>query len=188
MKLPSPFAISFCLLRYATSRPTLTSQPSENINGRHDTQDRIFGQIETTAAFKDLVKVIANLDEYEGDENSARQALVDANLEGEGFEIEESCYNYRSDTVNEIIKVAKKHKIDLVTTLTEGGMSNPGTIRFVRDGHASFELPTMDGKVSVNSDVIAKLKSRGMTTLDELDTSSTTSRLKISPNSRSRTK
>ena len=129
-----------------------------------------FGQIETTAAFKDLVKVIANLDEYEGDENSARQALVDANLEGEGFEIEESCYNYRSDTVNEIIKVAKKHKIDLVTTLTEGGMSNPGTIRFVRDGHASFELPTMDGKVSVNSDVIAKLKSRGMTTLDELDT------------------
>jgi hypothetical protein len=48
-------------------------------------------------------------------------------------------------------------------------MQDPGTIRFVRNGFASFELPTLNGEVAVTSEVIAKLKARGKTTLDDLD-------------------
>lgn len=128
-----------------------------------------FGRIETTEAFKGLVEALAKLDKYEGDKNAARQALVEANLEGEGFKIDEDCYNYRGDAVEEIIKAAKKHKIDLVAKITSGGYEDAGSIRFVRDGHASFELPIMNGEVAVTSAVVAKLKQRGLTTLDQLD-------------------
>jgi hypothetical protein len=128
-----------------------------------------FGEIKTTAAFKALVGALTKLDDYEDDANSARQALVDANLEGKGFKIEEYSYNYRSDALEEIIKVAKAHKIDLVATITEGGQYDPGTIRFVRNGHASFELPVMNYEPALTSEVIEKLKKRGITTIDQLD-------------------
>jgi hypothetical protein len=128
-----------------------------------------FGRIESTDAFKALVGALAKLDAYEGDTNAARQALVDANLEGEGFKINEEMYNYRSDALGEIVKVARKHKIDLVAKVTAGGMDDQGTIQFVRGGLASFELPVMGDTVMVSSEVIAKLKARGLTTLDQLD-------------------
>ncbi len=128
-----------------------------------------FGCIESTEAFKALVGALAKLDTYEEDTNAARQALVDANLEGEGFKINEEMYNYRTDAVKGVIDVAKKYKIDLVSRVTAGGMDDQGTIQFVRGGHASFELPIMNNEVMVSSEVIAKLKKRNLTTLDQLD-------------------
>lgn len=128
-----------------------------------------FGCIESTEAFKALVGALAKLDTYEDDTNAARQALVDANLEGEGFKIDEEMYNYRTDAVKGVIDVAKKYKIDLVSKVTAGGMDDQGTIQFVRGGHASFELPIMNNEVMVSSEVIAKLKKRNLTTLDQLD-------------------
>jgi hypothetical protein len=128
-----------------------------------------FGQIESTEAFKALVGALTKFQSYEGDSNSARQALVDANLAGEGFKLDEELYDYYEDPLKELIKVAQKYKIDLVAKVTEGGMQDPGTIRFVRNGFASFELPTLNGEVAVTSEVIAKLKARGKTTLDDLD-------------------
>jgi hypothetical protein len=128
-----------------------------------------FGQIETTEAFKALVGALAKLDTYEDDANAARQALIEANIEGEGFKINEDMYNIREDAVKGVIEVAKKYKIDLVSTVTAGGMDDQGTIQFVRGGFASFELPIMNNEVMVSSEVIAKLKKRGLTTLDQLD-------------------
>lgn len=128
-----------------------------------------FGEIKTVEAFKALVQALTKLEEYEDDANSARQALVDANLEGKGFKIEEYSYNYRRDPVAEIIKVAKEYKIDLVATITEGGQYDPGTIRFVRNGHASFELPVINYEPALTSEVLAKLQQRGVKTLDELN-------------------
>lgn len=128
-----------------------------------------FGCIESTEAFKALVGALAKLDTYEHDTNAARQALVDANLEGEGFKINEDMYNYREDAVKGVIEVAKKYKIDLVATVTAGRMDDQGTIQFVRGGHASFELPIINNEVMVSKEVIATLKKRGVTTLDQLD-------------------
>ncbi|NTF17128.1 M42 family metallopeptidase [Agrobacterium rubi] len=128
-----------------------------------------FGSIETTEAFKDLVTALTKLDDYEDDANAARQALVEANLEGQGFKIDRELYNYRSDAVEAIMQVAKKHKIDLVCKLTGGGMDDAGTIQFVRNGWVSIKLPIMNGEVMLDTKVIGKLKKTGMTTLDQLD-------------------
>ena len=128
-----------------------------------------FGEITTAEAFKDLVRALANLGEYEGDENAARQALVDANLAGEGFSLEEAMYDYRSDAREEIVKVAKKHKIYTVTKLTGGGMDDAGDIQFVRDGWVSIKLPVMNNEILIGTKEIERLKKTGMTTLDELD-------------------
>lgn len=128
----------------------------------------LFGQIETAEAFKALVTALAELDEYE-DESAARQALVDANLNGEGYKLSEELYDHYNDPLKEVIKVAKKHKIDLVAKVTAGGMDDQGKIQFVRDGFASFELPIMNDEVMVSQKVIAELKKRGLTSLDQLD-------------------
>jgi len=128
-----------------------------------------FGEIKTANAFRDLVGALAKLHAYEDDPNAARQALVDANLEGEGFKIDGEMYNCRSDAVETIMKVAKKHKIDLICKLTGGGMDDAGTIQFARDGWISIQLPIMNDEVLLGSEVIAKLKKTGMTTLDQLD-------------------
>jgi hypothetical protein len=129
----------------------------------------LFGEIETAEAFKALVEALSKFSTYEGDVNAARAALLDANVEGEGFKLEEGLYDYYENPLAELIKVAAQHKIDLVAEVTEGGMQNPGTMRFVRNGLASFELPTMNGEVLVNAKVIAELRKRRMTTLDQLD-------------------
>jgi len=128
-----------------------------------------YGQIETTEAFKDLVKALARLHRYDGDENPARQALVDANLEGEGFALREDMYNYHSDAIEEIVRVAVKHKIDLVSKLTSGGMDDVGTIQFVRDGFASITLPIIGDEVALTTTVLGKLKNKGIKTVDQLE-------------------
>lgn len=128
----------------------------------------LFGEITTVEAFKDLVKALAKLEQYE-DENAARQALVEANLEGEGLKIDEDLYNYHSDAREEIIKTAKKHKIYAISKLTGGGMDDAGDIQFTRDGWISIKLPIMNDKILIGTEEIERLRNQGMTTLDQLD-------------------
>lgn len=132
-------------------------------------QISIFGEITTAEAFNDLAKGLSRLDQFEGEVLAARQALVEANLEGKGLVIEEDCYNYRRDVREELLKVAKKHKLHMVSELSEGGMHDPGDIQFARDGWISIKLPVINQEVAVGPKEIQRLRKDGMTSLDQLE-------------------
>lgn len=128
----------------------------------------IFGEITTVEAFQDLSKALAPLDQFEGEANS-RQALIDANLEGNGLRITEYSYDYRSNVRDNVLMAAKRHNLLMVSTLTFNGSRHAGDMQPSRRDWISIMLPVLGREIVLRGSDVAELRERGTTPLNQLD-------------------